>query len=274
MKPSKFLLDIGRPVAYYPRLRKLTGSTTATIFLCQFIYWTGKERAGDGWIYKTSDEIEDETGLSYKEQMTARKNLRKAGILNEKYARIEHTIYFQINLDKLNQRWEALYEPTFKQWPNDEGAYDQRSDGEMTNGQMAKRPTVISLDELHRIPESTAESTNIAAENAASAGIEDEPEWFLFRGKIAEQYRPYADLYHQFTGQSPSAKTVSDWQRTFMEWSTNGFTLSLIKDAFIQAVRHKQVIRRPGSLTNTARAEQALSKVELVTRLGGIYQKE
>ena len=74
MKLSQFLTDVGRPVAYHPKLKKITGSTTATILLCQFIYWRGKESNKDGWLYKDSDEIEEETGLTYNEQKTARKN--------------------------------------------------------------------------------------------------------------------------------------------------------------------------------------------------------
>ena len=105
MKMSDFLTDVGRPVAYYPGLRKITGSTTATIFFCQFFYWTGKEASKDGWIYKTSDEIEEETGLSYNEQKTAREKLKKSGLLEEKYQRLDHMMYFKISLDKLNELW-------------------------------------------------------------------------------------------------------------------------------------------------------------------------
>src|SRR5258706_8449953 len=102
MKLSDFLIDIGRPISYYPGLRKITGSTTATIFLCQMIYWTGKEQSGDGWIYKTSDEIEQEMGLSYDEQVVARKKLVQRGIVEEDYKRLEHQMYFRVKMDALN----------------------------------------------------------------------------------------------------------------------------------------------------------------------------
>jgi hypothetical protein len=105
MKLSDFLTDVGRPIAYYPGLRKITGSTTATIFLCQFVYWTGKESSGDGWIYKTSDEIESETGLSYHEQKTAREKLKSNNLISEKYARLDHQMYFKVNLETLNNLW-------------------------------------------------------------------------------------------------------------------------------------------------------------------------
>lgn len=106
MKLSDFLSDIGRPISYYPGLRQITGSTTATIFLCQLFYWTGKEQSGDGWIYKTSEELEEETGLSYDEQKTARAKLVERDLIEENYARLEHKMYFRVKTDILNALWE------------------------------------------------------------------------------------------------------------------------------------------------------------------------
>lgn len=105
MKLSDFLSDVGRPVAYHPRLKKLTGSTNATILLCQFIYWKGKEKDPDGWLYKTSEEIEEETGLSYNEQKTARKKLVSADLMEEHYARLDHQMRFRINPDVIDEKW-------------------------------------------------------------------------------------------------------------------------------------------------------------------------
>lgn len=108
MKLTEFLSDVGRPVAYYPELKKITGSTTATILLCQFIYWRGKEADPDGWLKKSSEEIESETGLSYNEQKTARKLLVSAGLMEEYYARLDHDMKFRLNLDEINQKWGKL----------------------------------------------------------------------------------------------------------------------------------------------------------------------
>lgn len=105
MKLTDFLSDVGRPVAYYPGLRRITGSTTATILLCQLIYWTGKESRGDGWIYKSSEELTEETGLSYDEQVTARKHLTQAGLIQEEYKRLEHRMYFRVEMDAINDKW-------------------------------------------------------------------------------------------------------------------------------------------------------------------------
>jgi hypothetical protein len=105
MKLTEFITDIGRPVAFFPGLKKITKSTTATLLLCQLIYWTGKQTDQEGWIYKTSDDIEEETGLSYDEQVTARKQLVKLGFIEEKYKRLDHVMTFRIMANAINQEW-------------------------------------------------------------------------------------------------------------------------------------------------------------------------
>ena len=108
MKLTDFLADIGRPVAFHPGLKKLTKSTTATLFLCQFIYWTGKQADPEGWIYKTSDEIEEETGLTYNEQATARTHLLKLKFIEEEYKRLEHKMVFRIMAKAIDEAWRNL----------------------------------------------------------------------------------------------------------------------------------------------------------------------
>lgn len=106
MKLTNYILDLGRTVAYYPGLKNITGSTTASIFLCQMLYWSGKSR--DGWIWKTSDEIEEETGLTYNEQKTAKKILKDLNLVSIEFKRLDHTTRYRINEEQLNLMWEEL----------------------------------------------------------------------------------------------------------------------------------------------------------------------
>ena len=107
MKLSNFIVDIGKIVAYYPNLKKVTGSTTATILLCQLLYWCDKSR-DYGWIYKTADEIEEETGLTQYEQKTAKAALAELEILECEVKRLDHTSRYRINKERLNALWENL----------------------------------------------------------------------------------------------------------------------------------------------------------------------
>ena len=105
MKLSEFLSDVGRPVAFYPTLVKAFGDRNEAIFICQMAYWRGKGESEDGWIYKTSDEIEAETSLTYKEQTNVRNGLKKKELLKEKHVRTEHKMYFRVDWDKVNSLW-------------------------------------------------------------------------------------------------------------------------------------------------------------------------
>src|SRR5699024_9274374 len=90
---------LGRPIAYHPALAKHVGGVNAAIFLCQLIYWDGKADDDELGVYKTSEEWELETGLSYREQAGARKKLRDLGLLIETNQRLKHRIYYKLDND-------------------------------------------------------------------------------------------------------------------------------------------------------------------------------
>lgn len=98
MKPSESLRVAGKPIAYYPKLAKPLGGVNAAILFGHFFYWHDKTQHELG-IYRTAEEIEIETGLSVQEQRTARAKLRERGVLIETEKRIEHRIYYKLNLD-------------------------------------------------------------------------------------------------------------------------------------------------------------------------------
>lgn len=101
MRASDHLFDFGRPVAYYPGLVKHLGSVNAVLLFCQFFYWSDKTENELG-VYKSVEAIEKETGLSYREQATARKQLIAKGVLIETHKRLEHRIYYRIDRDQLD----------------------------------------------------------------------------------------------------------------------------------------------------------------------------
>ncbi|MFZ5274715.1 conserved phage C-terminal domain-containing protein [Enterobacter asburiae] len=102
MNPSDIIRGFGRPVAYYPSLAKHLGGVSSTVLFCQMTYWMDKLTSDLG-VHKTSDEIREETGLSYEEQLTARKKLKRLGVLVETNKRLEHRIYFKINFHRVDE---------------------------------------------------------------------------------------------------------------------------------------------------------------------------
>lgn len=102
MRPSEALKLHGKPIAYFPQLAKPLGGSNASILFSHFFYWSDKGESELG-IYRTAQEIEEETGLSVQEQRTARAKLRERGILIETEKRIEHRIYYRLDLDVFDE---------------------------------------------------------------------------------------------------------------------------------------------------------------------------
>lgn len=110
------LKGVGKVISFHAKIARKLKSNNACIFLEQLIYWTGKEKGKDsprdGWIYKSTEKIYKETNLTYKEQIAVREILKKAGILEEFYKRLEHKQYYKINIEGLNDWWERKPDKT------------------------------------------------------------------------------------------------------------------------------------------------------------------
>ena len=108
MELTDYILNLGRVVAYYPNLKILTGSTTATILLCQLLYWTKKTKDPSGWIWKTALDIEEETGLTKNEQKTAISTLVASKLISREVKRLDHGTRYKVNVDVLNKKWRDI----------------------------------------------------------------------------------------------------------------------------------------------------------------------
>lgn len=110
-----FLMQL-RPKVYYPALNPITGSLEATIFLSMLFYWfnvsndnyTGLAKNKKPYIWKTTEEIEKETGLSYKQHYKARKDLVKRGFMRQVYNRKLRNINFYLEPEHLDNLSEAI----------------------------------------------------------------------------------------------------------------------------------------------------------------------
>jgi len=96
------LLLSGRVIAYHAELAHVTGSVNAGLMLSQFYFWTGTlppER--DGWFYKGREELMEETGLSRREQETARKILVTLGILEEERRGVPARMWYRLDKSRI-----------------------------------------------------------------------------------------------------------------------------------------------------------------------------
>ncbi len=93
--------ELDRPVAYQRAFAVVGGGACAGILLSQAWYWTPRaDKKCAGWFYKTVEEWEVETGLTYSEQKKARKELKERGLIEEKRC-WGNKIYFRLVLSRL-----------------------------------------------------------------------------------------------------------------------------------------------------------------------------
>ena len=113
MKIGQVIAELGRPVSYFPSLALALGDVEAAVLVCQLCYWLGKGE-NPAMVYKTADQLTDETGLTYRAQLRARKLLRGIGLLSERRDRIRHTTFYTLDtdaLEKLFEEWRKAGSP-------------------------------------------------------------------------------------------------------------------------------------------------------------------
>lgn len=88
---------LGRPIAFHVSFVKAFGTVEAAIFLSQAIYWSTRNEENGGWFSKSQEQWENETALSPRTQMTARKRLISFKVLEEKYHRLDHKFFYRVD---------------------------------------------------------------------------------------------------------------------------------------------------------------------------------
>lgn len=92
-----------QPIAFNKHYVFLGCGVNGALMLSQLVYWTSRTKDSDGWIYKDHHEWTLETGLTRKEQHTARKILKKLGFISEKKKGVPPRVYFRVEREKLYQ---------------------------------------------------------------------------------------------------------------------------------------------------------------------------
>jgi hypothetical protein len=92
-----------RVVAYSPDLARIVGGATTGLFLSQLLFLSDKGANPDGWVYKSEAEMGQETGLTKREQQTARRKLLSLGVIAIMRGGWKNTYHFKIIWEKLYQ---------------------------------------------------------------------------------------------------------------------------------------------------------------------------
>jgi hypothetical protein len=92
-----------RTVGYSPDLARIVGGATIGLFLSQLLFLSDKGHDSNGWVYKSEQEMGRETGLTKREQQTARRKLLALGVIAIERRGFKFTYHFKII-------WERLYQ--------------------------------------------------------------------------------------------------------------------------------------------------------------------
>jgi hypothetical protein len=100
-----------RVVGYSPDLARIVGGATIGLFLSQLLFLSDKGANPEGWVYKSEAEMGKETGLSKREQQTARRKLLALGVITIMRGGWKNTYHFKVIWEKLYQVIAGIQRP-------------------------------------------------------------------------------------------------------------------------------------------------------------------
>lgn len=122
----------GKPFPYYPQLcHRLYISVNACVFLC-YVAW--RIKPDEEWVHISSEIAEKQTGMSVKEQATARKSLLQKKCIVEDYRRLTHQMFYKLGSCDLSKNLTKTPENS----PNAESANGETPNGHVANSHIGK----------------------------------------------------------------------------------------------------------------------------------------
>jgi hypothetical protein len=125
---------VNRVVGYSPDHARIVGGATIGLFLSQLLFLSDKGANPEGWVYKSEAEMGKETGLTKREQQTARRKLLSRGVIAIMRGGWKNTYHFKV-------LWEKLYQVIagFQQIQNVPTAQDER-------------PQTVATEQVQNVP--------------------------------------------------------------------------------------------------------------------------
>jgi hypothetical protein len=100
-----------RVVGYSPDLARMVGGATIGLFLSQLLFLSDKGANPEGWVYKSEADMGKETGLTKREQQTARRKLLSLGVIAIMRGGWKNTYHFKVLWEKLYQVIAGIQRP-------------------------------------------------------------------------------------------------------------------------------------------------------------------
>jgi hypothetical protein len=99
---------MARPIAFNRAFVDLGLGMCGAMMLSQSLYWRTRTRDAGGWFYKSQTEWQQETGMTRREQETARRRLTEAGFLEEKRRGVPARLYFRVKIEAVESALAGL----------------------------------------------------------------------------------------------------------------------------------------------------------------------
>lgn len=213
MRLDKLLFPLGEAFLYFPGLVERFNISVNASVLAGYLAWKTHEDEADGWRAVNTPEIQRATGLTIKEQATARKQLVEAGIIEEFYARLEHKIRVRFLAPNLENG----------KWP-----FAEVANAHLPNEQMAIRPIGESTQGVDQEREEEGESTICQADTKKTSRQFIKPTVEEVKAFCLELGVPASDgesfwLGKEGNGWRNGGAPVRDWKATLRNWKLQKF---------------------------------------------------
>jgi hypothetical protein len=243
-----------RPIAFQRIFCKF-GGVTAALMLSQAVYWSKRTKNKDGWFYKTQADWEEETGLTRREQETARKSLK--GILECKLQGVPATTHYRVNFQILKQNIELAAREN-----------SQTSMAESAKLDCTKAPNQIARNEQTIVDRTETTSETTSQKREEMSPLVDESyrfvEWFMkllieTEAKVTEltpsSRALWADTYQKLVRIDGKEKeeivSVCRWARNDSFWKGAFMSPAALREKKNGISKYDQFLNRMNSPTQS-----------------------
>lgn len=231
MKIGVFLSDLGKTTVYYPKLAKVTGSVTSCVFFCQILHCKNQSNNLYNWVKLSVKEIEQETGLTFKEQELARRELIERSLLKERLVNQQNDILeFWLNLEALEEKIHELLHELKSNYTDNIQIENITNNQEKINHNYPNKneqiipwqrpPIAVKVTPNYQFsgpwktPEQCAEFQRVLLEYAKEKGFYNPAEWVFktIDGITKGIVSPFWDEFVQGIPLGESQKIKRDWE--------------------------------------------------------------
>ncbi|HCT9345573.1 TPA: DNA-binding protein [Acinetobacter baumannii] len=191
-----------QPIAFNKHYVFLGCGINGALMLSQLVYWTSRTKDSEGWIFKTHHEWTQETGLTRREQDTARATLKSLKFISEKKMGVPRRVYYRVERENL---YQALIEYSesidINSMHNSAILNAQNSHTECTNAPDCMHESAILNAQIrpsnteNTYREYTENTTDIICAESAAKTQKFKAKDFLLKNGVSEQTATeYLDL--------------------------------------------------------------------------------